>query len=409
MKHRATFITCEFSMITQAIVNNLMPILFVIFKDDFDISYTAIAALTLLNFVVQILTDMSAPMLLKNLGYKKTGILSQASAILGLIFMGALIHFLPKYPTLLISTVFCAFGGGLLEVMVSPIVEVLGQGESSQRMSLLHSFYCWGQVAVVSVSTTLIYLLGNSVWWMLPIFWSIIPVTSMIMFSRAYIPKVDDEQKALTPKTLFRLKTFLVMCILMLCAGASEITMAMWASVFAQKGLGLSKISGDILGPCLFAILMGSGRLLQGLYGSRFNLRKTLLYASILCFFCYIAASVSQNQYIAVLACALTGFSVSVMWPGVYSYSAHHIPYGGTVMFGILALFGDMGCSLGSYLCGTISDYSLTFSKVLDYAQKIGITPEQIGLKIGLGITAVFPLVMAFVLFFYKRKTTKKD
>lgn len=406
MKHKSTFVACEFSIITQAIVNNLMPILFVIFKDDFGISYTMIAGLTLLNFLVQILTDGVASKIIGFLGYRRAGILAQLSAFCGLIFLGVLSHLLPKYPSLLISTIFCAFGGGLLEVMVSPIVEVLGSGESSQRMSLLHSFYCWGQVAVISVSTTLIYFLSNSIWWVLPIIWSVIPVISMIMFSNVYIPNLDADLSH-TPKTLFHLKTFLVMCVLMLCAGASEITMALWASVFAQKALGWSKILGDILGPCLFAALMGFGRLLEGIYGSRFSLRKTLLYASVLCFFCYLTASVSQNRYIALFACALTGFSVSIMWPGVYSYSAHHIQGGGTAMFGMLALFGDLGCSLGSYLCGTVSDYSLTFPQVISYAEKIGITPEQIGLKIGLGTAVIFPLIMIFVLFFYKRRKPK--
>ena len=404
MKYTYTFTACKFSIATQAVVNNLMPILFVIFKDEFGISYTLIAGLTLLNFLVQIVTDGLAIKIIKHLGYRKSGILAELSAIIGLLSMSIISHFIPKYPALLIATVFCAFGGGLLEVMASPIVDALDLGERSARMSMLHSFYCWGQVAVVSVSTTAIHFFSPSIWWVLPILWSIIPLISIIMFSKMYIPAIDTEDTSHTPLSLFKIKTFVIMCVLMFCAGASEITMALWASVFAQKGLGVNKFIGDMLGPCLFAILMGLGRAIQGIYGDRMNLKKTLTLASLLCAICYIVASVSKNQYIALLACAVTGLSVSIMWPGVYSYSSSLIPHGGTSMFGILALFGDIGCSLGSYLCGMISDYSLTIPKILDFASKVGITPEQIGLKIGVGITAIFPIIMLVFLLFQKSK-----
>lgn len=391
-------LACEFGITTQAVVNNLMPLLFVIFKDDFGISYTLIANLMLFNFLVQLATDALSVKIINTLGYRKTGITAQLFAALGLICLGILPHFAPIYISLLTAVVFSAFGGGLLEVMVSPIVDSLNLGHSSARMSMLHSFYCWGQLLVVLLSTTVLKVFSNDIWWLLALFWAVIPLFNSILFSVVPIPEIKSEDKAETPRGLLKSPLFINMCVLMLCAGAAEIGMSQWASVFAQKGLGTDKFVGDVLGPCLFALLMGIGRLLYGIFGGRLHLEKSLFFCSILCVACYLVAALARIPLVALIGCAVTGFSVSIMWPGVYSYSSRKIPHGGTAMFSILAFSGDIGCSLGSWLCGTVSDFSLSFARVAAYADKISITPEQLGLKIGIGFLSVFPIIMLILL-----------
>lgn len=402
MTQKSTMTACEFGITTQAAVNNLAPLLFVIFRDDFGISYTMIAALMLFNFLIQIATDFTAIKILAMLDYRKSGVLAQISAATGLISLGILPKFMPIYPALLISTFFMAFGGGLLEVMVSPIVDSLSEKESSAKMNMLHSFYCWGQVAVILTVTTAIKIFGSVIWWILPILWAIVPITSIFMFLAVPIPDIAQTEKDAGEKLPLISKTFILMCFLMIMSGASEITMAQWASVFAQKGLGIDKFWGDILGPCLFAVLMGLGRLLFGFFGDRVKLKNALTFYSVLCTLCYIVAATATNSYIALFACALTGFSVSIMWPGVYSYSSSVINTGKTAMFGILALCGDVGCSLGSWLTGSVSDFSLTFPKILAFADEFGLSYEQMGLKIGIACAAIFPLLMTLALILSK-------
>ena len=400
MTKRSTMLACEFGITTQAAVNNLTPILFVIFKDDFGLTYTMIASVILFNFLLQILTDIIAIKILRILDYRKSGILAQASAAIGLAMLGILPSFLPIYAALFTATFFMAFGGGLLEVMVSPIVDTISENQSSAKMNMLHSFFCWGQVAVILTVTTALKLFGNCIWWLLPIAWATVPIASAIMFMIVPIPAIALSERQVKEKPKLISGVFFLMCILMITSGASEITMGEWASVFAQKGLGISKFTGDILGPCLFAVFMGSGRVLFGFFGSKLKLKNALIFSSILCFFCYVTAAVAKNAYIALFACALTGFSVSIMWPGVYSYSSGIIKNGGTAMFGILALFGDVGCSLGSWLTGRVSDLALKIPQILSFADRHGLEYEQIGLKTGILSAAVFPLIMAVTLVF---------
>ena len=395
-------LACEFGITTQAAVNNLAPILFVIFKDNFGLSYTMIAQLMLFNFSVQILTDFFSIKILGVLDYRKSGILAQAFAASGLIMLGVLPHLIPIYYALFAATLLMALGGGLLEVMVSPIVDSLSEGQSSARMNLLHSFFCWGQVAVILTATTGIKVFSDKFWWTIPIAWALVPIISMIMFMIVPIPDIARSERKLQKKPSLFSHTFILMCILMITSGASEITMGQWASIFAQKGLGISKFSGDILGPCFFAVLMGSGRVLYGLFGKKLDLKGALTFSSVLCFFCYIGAALSKNPYFALFSCALTGFSVSIMWPGVYSYSSSVIKNGGTAMFGILALCGDIGCSLGSWMTGRIFDFSLTIPYVLSFADKHGLEYEQMGLKLGIAGASLFPLLMAIILVFSK-------
>ncbi len=404
MTEKTTMLACEVGITTQAIVNNLTPILFVIFKDNFGISYTYIANLMLLNFMIQLLSDLFSIRIIGAIGYRASGIFAQLSAVFGLICLGILPHLIPTYIALAISVIFTAFGGGLLELMVSPIVDALGSGHNSAKMSMLHSFYCWGQLVVVLISTLSIKIFSPSIWQVLPLVWAVVPLFNSVMFAIVPLPVIEEPENSKSPFSLFKQKLFVIMCLLMLCSGAAEITMSQWASLFAQKGLGVNKFLGDLLGPCLFALFMGTGRLLYGIFGNRLNLRKSLMASSFLCILCYLTAAISHNPFLALFGCSVTGFSVSIMWPGVYSYSAKEVKNAGTAMFSFLALFGDIGCSLGSWLCGIISDYSVRLEYVNRLASQLGITLEQTGLKIGLGFTAVFPAVMFILLIVSKRR-----
>ena len=402
MTQKTTMLACESSIITQGIVNNLLPVLLVIFRDDYNISYSLLASLLLLNFMVQLVTDWFAIRIVNFLGYRKSGILAQLSAAMGLIFLGLLTKILPVYPALVISVIFTAFGGGMLEVMVSPIVENLDYGSSSARMSMLHSFYCWGQLLVVFVSTVLLKIFGTVIWQYVSALWAVVPIFNILLFSIVPIPHIPKEDANFAPFSLFKETAFITMCLLMLCAGAAEISMAQWASIFAQKALGVDKLWGDILGPCLFAVLMGTGRTLYGFFASGKSLRKTLILSGLSCLICYIATGVTQNPMLSLATCAFTGFTVSIMWPGVYSFSAKKMKTSTTAMYGILALFGDMGCSVGSWLCGVVSEFSLRFTTVISLAQRLMITNEQMGLKIGVIATGIFPLIMVIALAFTK-------
>lgn len=408
MTHKSTMLACEFGITTQSAINNLTPVLFVIFKDKFGISYTLIASLVLFNFIVQIATDLTAIKILGAMDYRKSGILAQACAAIGLIMLGVLPKYIPIYTALFTATFFMAFGGGLLEVMVSPIVDSISKGQSASKMNILHSFFSWGQVAVVLTATSALKFFGYGIWQFIPMAWALVPIISIIMFSIVPIPEIARAERKSGDKLSILSKVFLLMCLLMITSGASEITMGEWASVFAQKGLGINKFAGDIFGPCLFAVFMGSGRVLFGVFGNRINLRNALIFSAFLCTICYIVAATSKNPYIALFACALTGLSVSIMWPGVYSYSSSIIKKGKTTMFGILALCGDVGCSLGSWLTGAMSDFSLTFPKVLETADRFGISYEQMGLKIGIACAAVFPLLMFVLLVFSNPHSAQK-
>ena len=395
MDYRATLRACYFGYITQAIVNNLAPLLFVIFQDEFGLSFEQVGRLVLLNFSVQIAVDLLSVKLVDRIGYRVAAVLAHLFAVLGLAGMSFLPNVLPSaYAGLCCATVIYALGGGLLEVLVSPIVEALPGEEKESAMSLLHSFYCWGQVAVVLISTLLLKLVGGSMWRILPLIWTVIPLYNLFCFCRVPLCPLVKEGRGMSVRELLRSPLFLLILVMMMCSGASELTMSQWSSLFAERGLGISKTLGDLLGPCLFAVLMGAGRACYGIWGGKLDLRKVMLGCGLLCVICYLVTVFSPWPLLSLAGCAVCGLSVSMMWPGSFSIGARRFPSGGTAMFAIMAIFGDIGGSVGPWAAGAVSD----FSQNLDFVQKmtvaIGDSPEQIGLKAGLLLCMVFPLVM---------------
>lgn len=391
---KSTVFACYRGYITQGIVNNLSPLFFVLFQNKFGISYSLISALILCNFVTQVITDMLSVKYVDRIGYRKSAVIAHALAFLGLVMQGTLPNVLPApYVGLVLATIVNGVGGGLIEVIISPIVDSCPGDAKASAMSLLHSFYCWGQVGVVLITTLLLRLIGEDLWFIIPILWSLLPLYNLFRFLKVPLtPTVPEEEK--TPlKTLFTSKIFLMALLLMLCAGASELAMSQWSSLFAERALGVTKVIGDLLGPCLFAVFMGIGRTIYGVWGEKIHLTGAMVFCAALCILCYLGTALFENPWLSLLSCALCGFSVSLMWPGTFSLTSAAYPKGGTAMFGILAVLGDVGCSVGPALMGAVSGAVSGNANIA--ASFPNLTADQLGLKSGMLFSAVFP---AFIL-----------
>lgn len=403
--YRHTLHACYLGYITQAIVNNLAPLLFIIFQNEHHLSFEKIGRLILINFGTQIITDFLAAKYVDRIGYRQAALLAHIFSALGLIGLGVLPKLLPSpYLGLVTAVVIYAIGGGIIEVLISPIVESLPGEAKASAMSLLHSFYCWGQLSVVLITTVLIKVLGADVWYVLPIFWALLPLYNLFKFLKVpLIPPVAEADK--TPfKELFSSKVFLIALILMMSAGSSELTMSQWSSLFAEKGLQVPKLVGDLLGPCLFALLMGIGRTIYGVRGHKIPLNTALTVSGLLCLVCYGVTVFVQIPLISLLGCAFCGFSVSLMWPGTLSLTTRAFPKGGTAMFGILAIFGDLGGAVGPWLAGWVSDLAQQSSELVALGAENSLGMDQLGLKLGLLAAMVFPLVLLIGIILLKKE-----
>ncbi|MDE7298186.1 MAG: MFS transporter [Lachnospiraceae bacterium] len=344
--------------ISQAIVNNLAPLLFVSFQREFGLSLDKISLLITINFGVQIAVDLLAAKYIDRIGYRAAALLAHVAVALGLVGLAVLPFVMPPFAGLAAAAVVYAVGGGLTEVIISPIVEALPGEEKEAAMSLLHSFYCWGQVAVVLLSTLYFKTAGIEHWNYLPLVWAVVPAFNIFLFAKVPLRTLNEDGESMPVSRLFRVKMFWIFLLLMICAGASELAMSQWASLFAEEGLQVSKTMGDLLGPCAFAVLMGIARTFYGIRGARLNLTRTILFSSVLCITSYLLAVFAPHPVLALAGCALTGLSVGIMWPGTFSIASKYYPQGGTAMFAILALAGDIGCSSGPTLAGFVADHT---------------------------------------------------
>lgn len=355
--YRKTVCACFIGYIVQAIINNFVPLLFVTFQLSYQIPLSKITLLITVNFIIQLAIDMLSAFFIDRLGYRISVILAHLCSALGLIFLVVLPEAFPDaYAGILISVIIYAIGGGLIEVLISPIVEACPTDNKKQAMSLLHSFYCWGHVAVVLFSTIFFSLFGIHNWRILALLWSAIPIFNTFLFAKAPIyPLLEEGESGLSLKELFHKKIFWLLFVMMLCAGASEQAVSQWASTFAEKGLHISKTIGDLAGPMAFALLMGISRFLYGKYGARINLDRCMKLSTLLCLAAYLCIGFVPNPFIGLLGCAICGFSVGILWPGTFSKASAAIKGGGTAMFALLALAGDIGCSAGPTLAGFAS------------------------------------------------------
>lgn len=390
--------------ITQAIIVNFMPVLFAVFQDKFKISFTQLGSLMLINFAAQLVVDVIAARYVDRIGFRKSAVPAHFFCVMGLVSLSVLPNILPNpYLGLVISVLIMALGGGLIEVVVSPIVDALPNDDDSAAMSLLHSFYCWGQLAVILLSTLVIKVFGYGAWGVLSLLWSVIPLWNIFNFMRVPLPEtMPEERKPI--RNFLKSGGFILGLLLMFGSGAAEQVMAQWASLFAQRGLGVPKIVGDLLGPCIFALLMAIGRMWYGIKGDSADLRKVLLASSGLCVVCYIVAAFSLSPVVSLAACALTGISVCLMWPGTLSFISERYPGGGAAIFGIMAIFGDLGCSVGSWIAGAVSDAAQKLPIVIEIANKYNLQLEQAGLKAGILTGTTFPIILILGLIILKEE-----
>lgn len=356
-QYNKTITACFTAYIVQAIVNNFVPLLFLTFQRSYSIPLSQITLLVTFNFGVQLLVDLLSVGFVDKIGYRASMIIAHVLSAAGLVFLTVLPEVMPSpFAGILIAVMIYAVGGGLLEVLVSPVVEACPSDNKEKTMSMLHSFYCWGHVGVVFLSTVFFQLFGTQNWKIMALIWAIIPACNAYVFTKVPIASLMEEgETGLKMNELFRIKIFWILLIMMVCAGASEQAVSQWASTFAEKGLGISKTLGDLAGPMAFAILMGTSRAFYGKYGDRINLDKFMIYSSCLCILAYLGVSLLPIPQLSLVACAICGLSVGIMWPGTFSKASAALPRGGTAMFALLALGGDFGCSGGPTLVGMVS------------------------------------------------------
>lgn len=386
--YRKTLLACYLGFITQAIAANFAPLLFLKFHNDYGISLGKIALISSVFFITQLVTDVLCAKLADRIGYRKCAIASEicsAAGLLGLAFLPEL--FPDPFVGIIASVIVYAVGSGLIEVLGSPIVEACPFENKDAVMSLLHSFYCWGSVGVILLSTLFFAAFGTGSWKWLACIWALIPIYNVFNFAVCPIERLTDDGEGLNIGALLRIPLFWLAILLMVCAGASELSMAQWASAYAESALGLSKAAGDLAGPCLFAATMGVSRVIYGKYGGRLDLTKCMLGSGCLCLVCYIAASLSAEPLVGLAGCIICGFSVGIMWPGTISICSGRIPAGGTAMFALLAMAGDLGGAFGPGLVGGA-------------AQLAGDNLQR-----GMLAGGIFPLVLILSLLLLKRIT----
>ena len=389
-KYNQTITACFIGYIVQAIVNNFVPLLFLTFERTYHIPLAQITLLVTLNFGIQLLVDLLSVGFVDRIGYRASMVIAHVLAALGLVLLTVLPEVLPSaFAGILCAVCVYAVGGGLLEVLVSPVVEACPSDNKEKAMSMLHSFYCWGHVALVLLSTLFFAAFGTANWRVLTLLWMIVPIANAVYFSFVPLyPIVPEEAQQMPMKRMLTSRVFWLLMVMMVCAGASEQAMSQWASTFAENGLHITKTMGDLLGPCAFAVTMGTARALYGKFADKLPLKTAMIASSILCIVCYIVASQSGNALAALLGCALCGFSVGIFWPGTFSLAALALPGAGTAMYALMALAGDLGCSAGPTTVGL-------FSGALG------------GLQSGLTVGMIFPIAMLVLCVFLKTEKKK--
>ncbi|MBD5505115.1 MAG: MFS transporter [Lachnospiraceae bacterium] len=391
--YQKTIYACFVGYIVQAIVNNFIPLLFLTFESTYGIPLSQITILITFNFGIQLLVDLLSASFVDKIGYRASILLAHILSAAGLLGLAVLPELLPSaYAGLLISVMIYALGGGLLEVLVSPIMESCPTDNKEKAMSLLHSFYCWGHVGVVLLSTLFFRIFGIANWKILTCIWIIIPIVNTFIFAQAPIaPLVDEGETGMSMRDLCRNRIFWLLMLMMMCAGASEQSVSQWASTFAERGLGVSKTLGDLAGPMTFAVLMGSARAFYGKFGDRIDLDRFMIGSGILCILSYLMISLSPSPALSLVGCGICGLSVGIMWPGSFSKAAASIRNGGTALFALLALAGDLGCSSGPTLVGYIS----------------GITSDD--LKMGILTAVIFPVLLVTDILVLRKPKAKES
>ena len=390
--YRKTLIACYLGFITQAISANFTPLLFLKFHTDYGIPLGKIALIPTAFFLTQLLIDVFCARFVDAIGYRRSVVMSEITSGLGLAGLAVIPDmFSDPFIGIMICVIIYAVGSGLIEVLASPIVEACPFEHKDAVMSLLHSFYCWGAVGVILLSTLFFAVFGIEHWKALACVWSLIPLYNIYNFATCPIERLTEEGREMTIGDLFKTPLFWLAIILMVCAGASELSMAQWASAYTEAALGFSKTVGDLAGPCLFAVTMGICRVIYGKYGAKMDLIRFMLGSGVLCLCCYLLASLSTDPLMGLIGCVLCGFSVGIMWPGTISITSPRLPDGGTALFALLAMAGDLGGAFGPSLVGAVTQHSGD------------------NLQSGMLVGSIFPLILIIVLVILNKNTLKKQ
>ena len=388
--YRKTLMASYLGFITQAITANFAPLLFLTFHEDYQISLGQIALIPSAFFITQLIVDAICARYVDKIGYRKAIVASQVLAGAGLMGLAVLPDLMPDpFVGVILCVIIYAIGSGLIEVLCSPIVEACPFDHKEKVMSLLHSFYCWGSVGVVLLSTVFFAVFGIENWKWVACIWALVPLANVYNFATCPIEHLVEEGKGMTIKQLGKTSLFWVAVVLMMCAGASELAMAQWASAYAESALGLTKTWGDLAGPCMFAITMGISRVFYGKYGEKVDLTVYMLGSGGLCLLCYVLASMTANPVWGLVGCIACGFSVGIMWPGTLSITSARIPLGGTALFALLAMAGDLGGAFGPSLVG--------------YATQAAGDNLRVGMRIG----CIFPIGLMIGLLLMRRMSRK--
>ena len=381
-----TMIACYMGSVTQATANTLAPLLFLTFERQYGIPLSQIAMLAGINFFIQLVVDFFAAKYVDRIGYRTSMVAAHILNVLGIAGLAVFPEIFPNaFAGLLLSVFLYAVGGGLCEVLVSPIAEACPTEKKDAQMSLLHSFYCWGVVAVVALSTLFFNVFGIENWKILACCWAIVPLVNIYNFAVVPINSVTGDEEGMSIGQLFKSKLFWLLVLLMVCSGASELSMAQWASAYTEAALNVSKTVGDLAGPCLFAILMGCSRVFYAKFSEKVDLTKFMLLSGVLSLVCYTLAALSESAMLGLLGCGLCGLPVGIMWPGTCSIAAASMKNGGTAMFALLALAGDLGGTVGPTMVGVVS--------------------ETVGsLKMGVLAAIVFPVLLIVGLIVLRKK-----
>lgn len=388
--YKKTLKACYLGFITQAIAANFTPLLFLKFHTEYGIPLGQIALISTTFFFTQLIVDVLCAKYVERIGYRRAVVLSEIASVVGLIGLAFLPDLLPSpFAGIIVSVIIYAIGSGLIEVLVSPIVEACPFENKEAVMSLLHSFYCWGTVAVILLSTLFFNVFGISNWKWMACIWAILPLYNIYNFMTCPIEYLVEDGQGMSVGELLKSPLFWTGIILMICAGASEISMSQWASAFTESALGIEKRMGDLAGPCMFAVMQGVSRVIYGKYGNRIDLTKYMMGSGALCLICYILASVSHNPLLSLVGCIMCGFSVGIMWPGTISIMSKRLPVGGTAMFALLAMAGDIGGSVGPAAVGIVTQTA------------------NDNLQMGMLSASIFPLVLIMMLLLMRRQNKR--
>ncbi|MBP5432099.1 MFS transporter [Ruminococcus sp.] len=389
MNYKRTVFSCFVGYVVQAVINNFLPLLFIMLRNEYGIHLSRITLLITANFGIQLVIDLFSAFYVDRIGYRKAIIAAHIFSAAGLILLALLPGTIDPFKGVFIAVAVYAVGGGLIEVLISPIMEGCPAENKGKAMSMLHSFYCWGQVGVVLLSTLFFQIAGIERWRILSITWAAVPLINGILFIKAPIaPILSIGEKSMSFGELIRNKVFIILFVMMLCAGASELAVSQWASYFVESGLHISKAAGDLAGPMTFALLMGITRAFYGKYGHKIPLERFMLISSLVCIASYIMTGFVRCPAINLVGCGLCGLSVGIMWPGTFSKAAASLKKGGTMMFSLLALAGDVGCSCGPFLVGEVSSYTGNMNR-------------------GILSATVFPLIMTAGILLTNKKNCK--